>query len=367
MRINDDRLIEELRRLDPVGPGELDRAAEGDAAARLLERVVAADPVAEAAAARGEDRVPLAARARRPARVPKLALAGGLAALGALALVAVLLVSSGGGGAAGDPNRLAGTLDRAAAVAAVQPQAGVGRPWSYLKTRELAVEARRSDQRAWHVSQETTREEWMTPNGPGRMRIVAGPTRFVGSSDRAEWEGAGRPSFLTLGFGPRTEVHWIAGTVMRARVADLPTEPVPLADRLRKEAEAEHAGLALPAATLQLIAEDLRSPVATPALRRGLFEAAKRVPGIRYLGARTDPEGRRGIAVGVGEGAGGAARFALIFDPGTAMPLATEATARAAGGGEAAGPTISRATVYLEAPEDTPYLVYRIPPEGTSL
>lgn len=139
---------------------------------------------------------------------------------------------------------------------------------------------------------------------------------------------------------------------------------------------------------LQLIAEDLRSPAASPALRRALFEAAKRIPGIRYLGERTDPEGRPGVAVGVTDhGPDGPARFSLIFDPETARPLATEATSRPAGA-TAGGPTLLRATVFLGAPEvqppveeggswldanapvaalgpaSTSHLVYRIPVEG---
>ena len=42
--MSDDKLIKELRRLDPVKPGSLDGAAEGDAAAQLMARILAADP-----------------------------------------------------------------------------------------------------------------------------------------------------------------------------------------------------------------------------------------------------------------------------------------------------------------------------------
>jgi hypothetical protein len=364
--MTDDRLIKELRKLDPVKPGALDDAAESEAAARLLGRILAEDPAAAAERAPVEGRSPVPGRPSRarwwrptPA---KLALAG--TALAA-AVVAVLLIgsSTGGGGGAGSSktsgNRLADALNQTAAVAASQPRIGVERPYSYLKTRELAVSISGAGARSWHVSQATTREEWMTPDGPGRIRIIAGRSRFVDSSDRAEWEGAGRPGFLALGFGPRTEVHWIAGDVMRRRVEDLPTDPTALVLRLRHEAQDEHDELPLPAATLQLIAEDLRSPAASPDLRRALYEAAKQVPGIRDFGTRTDSEGREGIAVGVtGLGPDGKAQFALVFDPRTARPLATLAILPTGAG---AGPTIRRVTTYVEAPQVQP------PPGGTTL
>jgi hypothetical protein len=366
----DDRLNEELRGLDPVQPGSLDGAAGSDAAAGLLARILAEDPAAGAdRAADAEPRAEGSSRrghdqTGRPCRRdwwrPRSVTAA-LAGLAAVAVVAAALVaifagsSSTGSGPA--PDRLAAALDRAAAVAGAQPQAGVDRPYSYLKTRELAVDTTVADEHSWHISQVTTREEWMTPDGPARMRITAGPSHFVGATDRLEWERAGRPGFLALGFGPRTEVHWLAGDVIRRRVLDLPTDPAALAVRLRQEAQAEAGELPLPAATLRLIAEDLRSPMATPRLRRALYEAAKLVPGIGYFGARIDAEGRQGVAIGVsGLGPDGKAQFALIFDPATARPLSTEEISPTGAG---AGPTIRRVTTYVEAPEVLPPAVDR--------
>jgi hypothetical protein len=340
--MNDDRLNEELRKLDPVVPGSLDGAAEGDAAAQLLARILAEDPAAGAEHA---------ARRRwwRPTPV-RLGMVG--TAVAAVVVAVLAIGSSTGEGPGRSPDPLFAALDRAAAVAGAQPQAGVERPYSYLKTRELAIDTTVADERAWHISQVTMREEWMAPDGPVRMRIVAGPSRFVGARDRAEWERAGRPGFLALGFGPRTEVHWLAGDLIRRRVEDLPADPAALAVRLRAEARGEAGELPLPAAILQLIAEDLRSPMATPRLRRALYEATRLVPGIRAFGARTDTEGREGIAVGVsGLGPDGKAQFALIFDPETARPLGTEEISPTGAG---AGPTIRRVTTYVEAGQVAP-------------
>ncbi len=48
MNNGNDDIKRELRRLDPVAPGELDGAAETDEAAAMLARIVATDPDAGA-------------------------------------------------------------------------------------------------------------------------------------------------------------------------------------------------------------------------------------------------------------------------------------------------------------------------------
>jgi hypothetical protein len=360
-----DNLMRELQGLDPVKPGELENAADSGDATALLARIVSVDPESAGSAPLLDDRPERGRRAgRRHLRLPKLALGGvAAAAIAAVLLLVIGLPGSGSGG--GGSNRLAGTLDSAARAAASQPGAGAERHYTYLKTQEVSVNTTDVDQRSWRTYQSTTREEWVTRNGSGRLRVVAGPSRFVGSGDRAEWEGAGRPNFLLLGFGKRTEQRWLAAGVLRGGVEELPTEPAALAARLREEAEAGHGELPAPAATLGLIAEDLRNPLASPRLRRALFQAAKLVPGMRYLGEETDPAGRSGIAVGVTIARpGGPTVYSMIFDPRSAEVLATEMTSPATTGSAAGeAPTLLRATVYLESrrigslPED----------EGTSL
>jgi hypothetical protein len=338
----------ELRRLDPVAPGELDRAAETDEAAGMLTRIVSTDPDAVPAPAHADERLPFpeVEPPRRRRRSLGLALATATAVAVAV-LVAVLALT--GGGSEGD--HLSAALDAAAARAAAVPSGPGVQPYTYLKTREISVRTTDADRRSWNVDQSTTREEWVTPDGSGRLRIVAGPSRFVGSGDRVEWEGAGRPQFLTLGFGGRTEDRWISAGQLRGRVVSLPIEPGALIVRLTEEVVEEQGEGPLAAATLQLIAEDLRNPVASPELRRALYQAAKRIPGIEYLGELTDPDGRGGVGIGVtSSNAGYPQRYSLIFDPDTSQVLATETTALpGAGADEPAGPTLLRATVYEEA------------------
>lgn len=338
MTERNDNLNRELRWLDPVEPGELERAAESPTAQAMLERIVATAP--EMAP------TPMPGRRRR---LPTLALAAaGVAAVATAVLVLIFGLTGSRDG--GSEHGLAAALDRAAAAAASRSQA-TSAPYTYLKTREVSLSANSRDRRSWEVLQSTTREEWVTHDGAGRLRIVDEPARFVGSGDRAEWEGAGEPTFLALGFSRRTEDRFLDAGMLRGSVAELPTDPAALAARLRARAEVEPGELSPAAATLQLIAEDLRDPGASPAFRGALFAAAARVPGISYLGEKADPAGRRGVAVGVpATAAGGPALYSMIFDPATSRVLATEMTSRVPSGATGRpGHRLLRARVYLES------------------
>jgi hypothetical protein len=391
MNEKNDNLMRELRRLDPVVPGELDGAEQGADASELMARILASDPGVDAPVAADEAVAP-----RRGARSgrwrvtpPRIAFAGALtAAVAAVVLVVALTGGSGSGDGGSHEAPVASVLGKVAATAGAQTHGAVRQPYTYLKTREVAVNTTDHDARSWRVYQSTTREEWVTRNGSGRLRVVAGPTRFLDAADRAEWEGAGRPSFLALGFGRRTERRWLAAGMLRGRVQTLPTEAKVLAGRLRAEAIGEGTEIPAAAATLQLIAEDLRNPVATPALRRALYEATNYLPGIESLGRVKDAEGRAGTAVGLTASRSGAPiQYSLIFDPGSAEVLAFEETALEPQGANAPdGPAVQRATVYVEsremetlseaegtwlsdfdqatppAPSDS-YIVYRIPGE----
>jgi len=336
MTEKNDTLRREFDRLDPVGPGELDGAAESAPATELLDRILATDP--EPALA--PTPTPEPSRRRRP---PRLALTAAGAVAAAVVLFLILGLSSGGR----SDDDLAAALDSAAATAGTLAPSSSAQPYTYLKTREMSVSTNAADRRSWRVLQSTTREEWVTRDGAGRLRIVDGPARFIDAADRAEWEGAGEPTFLALGFGRRTEDRFVDSGMLRGGVEELPTDPATLARRLRAKAEVEHGETPISAATLQLIAEDLRDPGASPARREALFEAAELVPGIRYLGEKTDPAGRRGVAVGVaGRNAGAPTVYSMIFDPATSQVLATVATTPST---DAKGPTLLRARVYLES------------------
>lgn len=346
-----DKLLRELETFDPVSPGELEDARQG--AAELLERVLRVEPDAGADAREG-----IAARGRRLRGIPVFV------AITAVAIALfVLLIGLPGGGARAD-DELEVALGRAASAAAVQARPVANQPYTYLETRQLATEMGSDDARSRPVVRRTTRQEWVGWDGSGRLRVVT--------------------SILGRAAEPRTEDRWIEAGLLDTGVEELPIGPTTLAAGLRAEARRSPGGMPLPAAILDRIATDLRSPAASPALRQALYRAAALTPGIEYLGPAVDPEGRDGVAVGVtGTYRGVPARYSLIFDPRTARVLATETTALDPGDGDGKWPL--RATVYLdsrgadspsphagawlaeygsasfEAPPMSPFLVYRIP------
>ncbi|HWJ43307.1 MAG TPA: hypothetical protein VNR67_07730, partial [Solirubrobacterales bacterium] len=120
--------------------------------------------------------------------------------------------------------------------------------------------------------------------------------------------------------------------------------------QLRSEAEATRTSAPVPARMLELIGEALRNPTASPQLRAALYEAALQAPGIEYLGPATDPNGRKGLAVGVTSNySGGPTVYSLVYDPESTAILANESTALAPGYADADGPIVISATVYLES------------------
>jgi hypothetical protein len=338
-----------LAAANPITPAEelspsLERAAFALGDAILSYRD---DEVVQPAPDHRRDPDRQASRGRRDRPTPRLA-------LGALALAAVviigLLIGLPDGGHGGD--RVAGVLDNVAAAAAAQPSAAADLPYSFLKTREMSVVTTVAHRKAWSVFESKTREEWAAEDGSGSLRVVADKPRFVGPRDRAEWEAAGKPNFLAHGFeGGQTEDHAVPAGTLGGSIEGLPTDPGMLATRLRGEAEGHHGQVPVAAATLDLIAEDLRDPDASPELRQALYEAAEQVPGIEYLGEKTDPEGRSGDAVGVTSSYSGAPEvYSLIFDPKTGEVLATETTLLApAGFADSQGSLVLAATVYLDS------------------
>lgn len=369
-----DKLLRELETFDPVRPGELEDAREG--AARLLERVLLVEPT--------DGPAPRAADEPRGLRLRGISAFVALTAVAIALFVLLVGLPDGGGGRIGAEGELDVALERAAAAAAVRSTPVAAQPYTYLETRQLATETKSRGGRSWSAVRRITRQEWVGWDGSGRLRVVTAPERFTTPADRAEWEAAGRPRAFGLGTERRSEDRWIETGLLDTGVEELPTGTATLAARLRDEARADHAGIPVPAAILDLVATDLRSPAASPGLRQALYRAAALTPGIEYLGPMADPEGRRGVGIGVtGSYRGVPARFALIFDPRAGRVLATETTALEPG--DAAGAKAPlRATIYLdsraaapsphadswladfgpsafERPPTSPFLVYRIP------
>lgn len=340
MNATTDNLMEQLRALDPVGNANLDQPLWDPTASELLESILASEPQAPA-----QPTPPQSQRARRRRIRKRVLVPFAVAAVAALALVIGL---PGGGG---NRDRATVALTNVANAAAAQTPPVTDLPYLYLKTESTFVNTTVLKEGSWSVYHSETREEWAAKDGSGRLHAVDAPPRFVGPGDRAAWEAAGSPNFLPSGFTGHSEERTVPAGTFTNGVSDLPTDPNALAKVLREEAEGSQGSVPVTARTLDLIAEDLRNPAASPELRKALYEAATQIPGIEYLGKATDSAGRRGVAVGVTSSySGGPTLYSLIYDPNTSEVLATEEKAlEKVGFADSETPMLLGATVYLDS------------------
>ncbi len=298
---------------------------------------------------------------RRTWRRHRLALAGGLAALLAVALAAGLLPR----GAGGPAPAAAAVLDAAASTAASRtpPPLEPGQFW-YTRTKGKNVDLLprpAPPPRQFLAAQPSIGEEWWGPTGVWRSRGRYG-NPIVLDPDKAAWIAAGRPPLRTNDRSwdlrgqqarrfmswpgvlfPRVDWNQQAWNHAAQRLQQLPTDPAALDRRLRDNARRDGLRLPEPEARewcrrpiqtqrcLDLVEADanvdifqaatwlLARPVTPPALRAALFRVLARLEGIRVLGATTDEEGRRGTAVAI---TFDGVRHELLFDPSSSLLLA---------------------------------------------
>jgi hypothetical protein len=327
--------IDELRSLDPAR-----REDTGEAPPELLAAILAADPLEPRA-----EQSPRSGHRRPPRR--RLALAGAAAAVvAALTLTIGLPSGSGKHGAAA-------ALSEVSEAAAAQSPVAADLPYRYLKTSSVFVATTVADHQAWSDYEPQIREEWAAADGSGRVRTVSEAPRFVGPGDRKAWEAAGKIPFLAHGFHGHSEEESVPAGTLRAAtdVSGLPTDPTALAVRINREAKQAEGSVPVGAKMMELIAEDLGDPAASPQLRQALYEAATLIPSIQYLGAATDLSGRKGVAVGIVSSYSGVKTlYSLIYDPTTSAALATEKSAlEEVSFADGEPPLVLGATVYLES------------------
>lgn len=343
MKSRSDTLNRELSSLDPVRPEEMDQARCDAAAEALLYSILSAEL---------EPREDSVSPAKGPSK-GRLRSKRTLAAVVGVAMVAALTLAVGlPNGINGNHDAMA-ALDEVAGTAASQPIQSTQLPYLYLKTQSRTIDTSVAHGKAWSVYRSEIREEWAAGDGSGRRRVTEEPPQFVGPADRAAWEAAGKPNFLPANGGHTAEESLPAGSledgVGGEELSALPTEPTALSQSLRQRAEDIHSSVPIPARTLELIGEMLRNPVATPELRAALYKAAAMVPGIEYLGERTDVTGRKGLAVGVvSTYSGGPTLYSLIYDPRNSKALAMEATVlEPVAFADTPAPFVISATIYL--------------------
>ncbi len=274
-------------------------------------------------------------RTRRP-RALALVVA---AAVVCAAVIAVLVEPRG------TPQTLAAReLERVAAVASRLNAPSVLQPGEYWYTRSEITTPLPESLPGRHPTyieliQRVVTETWTSPTGLAHVATVpVGRPTFRSARDRQRWLAAGSPPMESFVGAQNQLLH---GTdtfppelplFTYAQVKRLPTNPSKLLAQIREafdRYEKRHAPAPRPltsseesTAELNTIEGLLFSPVSS-AVRAGLYRAAARIPGIRYIGTTTDPLGRRGAAIELDtSGASGPQHRRIIYDPQTSALLA---------------------------------------------
>jgi hypothetical protein len=300
MNGKNEKLMEEVRRIDPLAQGGPHDETPPDGA--LLQSILASDPG------------PPARRMRPRWRVLAPAVAGAAAAL--LLVVALL----GGSGEEGDS---LGPL-REVALAAASQSPPATTPETYSKRRMISLDTAIAGGEAWSTYKSELREEWRSQTEPGKLRVVTAAPRFVGPGDREAWEAAGEPAFSVAHTEETMERELPPGFDPGDGIASLPLDPDALYSVLSRRADQAENSVPKQVGVLLLIGELLENPAAGPDLRAALYRSAERIPGVEFFGETQDQLGRPGVAIGLeSDYSGGPTRYELIWDPETSEVLAT--------------------------------------------
>ncbi len=267
----------------------------------------------------------------RELRRPRLA--GAVAALGLVAILASGLLPLGHGP---DP-AAAAALNRAADIAAAQ---SAGSTSGYRHTRSTGASLTGVGGWPDHPNGiwalvPWTREIWIKPDGSGRIIETRGEPVWFGPADRAAWVAAGSPDLrgapssdtrfgpTPAGLTPGTVQAW-PGSLYYEDVDALPTDVGALRHVIDERAAA--GGGSTDYERFTIVGDLLRETVAAPRLRAALYRVAAGLGGVQLVGAVTDRAGRTGTAVSMtnDQSSRGLERRVLIFDPGTAALLGEE-------------------------------------------
>lgn len=302
--MNDRELLEMVRRADPV---PADGGLEPNA---LLERVLAS--------ARAEARLrPPGWRRRRLSS--RRAVAVGALAAAAVAAFAVAALLPGGTTGGASP-AAAAVLRHAARAAAEQPAIAPPASGQFVYTKSEGVFEATTvpiEGQAFTTVQRYTREQWIGPDGSGRILQVAGTPRLATSADRAAWIADGRPDLQT-GTGD-IDGTWGRGGLYYLDLSGAPTDPAALRQLIEQRKLED--GPPGDAETFTIIGDLLRDSYAPPAVRSALYAVAAQLPGVQLIGATHDQLGRAGTAVGYTSHGN---TQELIIDPHTSALLAEQ-------------------------------------------
>jgi len=307
--MSDHKLIEAVRQADPASG---DSAEPQDA---LFERVLAL------ARAEAQARPSVAEGHRRQWRLRSrwIIAAGAVVTAALVAVVATALLPAGD---AGSPSpAAAAVLLRAAHAATKQPATGPPGPGQFVYTKSeglLGSTTVPAGGQAFSTVWRYTRQQWIAPDGSGRVLQVAGRPRLATSADRTAWIADGKPN-LNDGSGD-ISTPLSRGSGLYLDLSDLPTDPSAL-EQLIEQRKLE-SGPPGDAETFTIIGDLLRNSYAPPAVRSALYTVAAQLPDVTLMGTTHDKLGRTGTAVGYPSNGNNTQE--MILDPQTSALLAEQ-------------------------------------------
>jgi hypothetical protein len=211
-------------------------------------------------------------------------------------------------------------LLHAARAAAKQPATAPPAPGQFVYTKSEGVLGNTTvpnGGQAFNTVQRYTRQQWIGPDGSGRILQVAGTPQLVTGADRAAWVADGKPN-LADSTG-NINVTLKRGGLYYLDLSSVPTDPAAL-KQLIEQRKLED-GPPGDAETFTIIGDLLRDSYAPPAVRSALYTVAAQLPGVQLIGATHDQLGRAGIAVGYPSHGN---TQELILDPQTSGLLAEQ-------------------------------------------
>lgn len=247
--------------------------------------------------------------------------AGAVAGLAAIAAAVLALLPAGDAG--GPSPATAAVLLHAARTAAEQPTTNPPGAGQFVFTKSEGVFEGTTAPvggRAFKTVQQYTRQQWIGPDGSGRILQVAGTPQLVTSADRAAWIADGKPD-LADSTG-NINVTLKRGDGYYLDLSNVPTDPGALKQLI--EQRKLESGPSGDAETFTIIGDLLRDSYAPPEVRSALYQVAAELPGVQLIGAVHDQLGRPGTAVGYTSNGN---TQELIIDPQTSALLAEQTIA----------------------------------------
>ena len=259
-------------------------------------------------------------RVERPSHRRGWALAVGVltaVVAGVIAVVALLPAGESGG----PSTAAAAVLLDAARTAARQPATAPPGPGQFIYTKSKGAFEMVGMGNNGHpyviVFRPFTREDWLRPDGSGRIHEVDGHLQFPTPADRTVYKNDSRKYIDGLTSNEKIG----PGLPNYNELNNVPTDPAklkPLIENRKLE-----GGPPGDAETFTIIGDLLRETDGPPAVRSALYTIASQLPGVQLIGATHDQLGRPGTGVAyVSTGL----RDELIFDPQTSALLAEQTT-----------------------------------------